>query len=98
MTRWPTCASDGLTAVPTAATMPHGSCPAIVGALGAASPPVSPPAFGRRYWCRSLPHMPDAFISMTTHLWARRRYVGEQQSHYYDTEQTKTDRAHGSSP
>src|SRR5258705_13959847 len=54
MTRWPTCASDGLTAVPTAATMPHGSCPAIVGTLGAASPPVSPPAFGRRYWCRSL--------------------------------------------
>jgi hypothetical protein len=24
--------------------------------------------------------------------------VGEQQSHYYDAEQNKTDRAHGSSP
>ena len=22
--------------------------------------------FGRRYWCRSLPHMPEAFISSTT--------------------------------
>src|ERR1700733_1282193 len=66
MTRWPTLARAGLTALPTAATMPHGSCPAIVGVLGAASPPVSPPAFGRRYWCKSLPHMPEAFISMTT--------------------------------
>ena len=47
MTRWPILArAAGLTAVPTAATMPHGSWPAIVGSLGAARPPVSPPAFG----------------------------------------------------
>ena len=24
------------------------------------------PFLGRRYWCRSLPHMPEAFMSMTT--------------------------------
>src|SRR5579862_5398917 len=29
-------------------------------------PPLAPPDFGRRYWCRSLPHMPEAFISTTT--------------------------------
>jgi hypothetical protein len=56
MTRWPTRASDALTAVPTATTMPHGSCPAIVGALGAAIPPVSPPPFGRR--CSASPALP----------------------------------------
>src|SRR6266852_1746867 len=26
----------------------------------------SPPDLGRRYWCRSLPHMPEAFIYTTT--------------------------------
>src|SRR5215472_15866443 len=30
-------------------------------------PPIdSPPDLGRRYWCRSLPHIPEAFISSTT--------------------------------
>src|SRR5437763_2955819 len=38
----------------------------MVGSLGAASPPVEPPLLGRRYWCKSLPHMPEAFISTTT--------------------------------
>src|SRR5579862_8333621 len=66
MTRWPICACAAGTPGPIAATMPQGSCPAMVGSDGAASPPVAPPAFGRRYWCRSLPHMPEAFISMTT--------------------------------
>jgi hypothetical protein len=35
MTRWPIRACAAGTPGPIAATMPHGSCPAIVGALGA---------------------------------------------------------------
>ena len=61
-------ASFAVTPGPTATTTPHGSCPAITG-LGLAGRPVAlapPLVFGRRYWCRSLPHMPEAFISTTT--------------------------------
>src|SRR5438093_1258228 len=46
--------------------MPHGSCPAMTGSVAAGSPPIAAPPFARRYWCRSLPHMPEAFISTTT--------------------------------
>jgi hypothetical protein len=38
----------------------------------ASAPIASPPDLGRRYWCRSLPHIPEAFISTTT-SWTRRR-------------------------
>ena len=68
MTRAPTFASFSETPGPTAATTPQGSWPAITG-FGFAGNPVAlapPLVFGRRYWCRSLPHMPEAFISTTT--------------------------------
>src|ERR1700733_3411227 len=68
MTRSPIRASFSDTPVPTAATTPQGSWPAITG-FGLAGNPVAlapPLVFGRRYWCRSLPHMPEAFISTTT--------------------------------
>ena len=68
MTRAPTFASLSETPGPTAATTPQGSWPAITG-FGFAGNPVAlapPLVFGRRYWCRSLPHMPEAFISTTT--------------------------------
>src|SRR5712671_4433058 len=67
MTRWPTRAIFSLTAGPIAATTPHGSCPPMTGLGLTGRPPIdSPPDLGRRYWCRSLPHMPEAFISTTT--------------------------------
>src|SRR3954451_21625813 len=66
MTRWPIWACAALTPGPIAATMPQGSCPAMVGSVGAARPPIAAPPLGRRYWCRSLPHIPEAFISTTT--------------------------------
>src|SRR6516164_8830221 len=67
MTRCPTRAIFSLTPAPIAATIPHGSCPAMTGLGLTGSPPIAaPPDFGRRYWCRSLPHMPEAFISTTT--------------------------------
>src|SRR5437667_10734734 len=67
MMRWPTCAIFSLTPAPIAATTPQGSWPPMTGFGLTGSPPIaSPPDFGRRYWCRSLPHMPDAFISTTT--------------------------------
>ena len=34
--------------------------------IGRQACPVRGWPFGRRYWCRSEPHMPDAFISTTT--------------------------------
>src|SRR6516165_4746775 len=67
MTRWPRRAILSLTPAPIAATTPHGSCPAMTGSGLTGSPPIAaPPDFDRRYWCRSLPHMPEAFISTTT--------------------------------
>src|SRR5215472_1269468 len=67
MTRWPIRAIFSLAPAPIAATTPHGSCPAITGSGLTGNPPIdSPPVFGRRYWCRSLPHIPEAFISTTT--------------------------------
>src|ERR1044071_9496487 len=39
MTRWPILACAALTPGPIAATMPQGSCPPMVGSLGAARPP-----------------------------------------------------------
>src|SRR5260370_3092630 len=67
MTRWPTRAIFSLTSGPIAATIPHGSWPPMTGFGLTGKPPIdSPPDFGRRYWCRSLPHMPEAFISTTT--------------------------------
>src|SRR5439155_13073125 len=67
MTRWPTCAIFSLTPEPIAATTPHGSCPPMTGFGLTGRPPIdSPPDLGRRYWCRSLPHIPEAFISTTT--------------------------------
>src|SRR5487761_238252 len=67
MTRWPIFACLSLTPGPIAATMPQGSWPPITGFGLTGKPPIdSPPDFGRRYWCRSLPHMPEAFISTTT--------------------------------
>src|SRR5204863_282294 len=41
MTRWPICACAALTPGPIAATMPHGSCPAITGSLAAGLPPIA---------------------------------------------------------
>src|SRR4051794_32081365 len=67
MMRWPTCAIFSLTPGPIAATTPQGSWPPMTGFGLTGSPPIaSPPDFGRRYWWRSLPHMPEAFISTTT--------------------------------
>src|SRR5271169_3761337 len=67
MTRRPMPAILSLTPAPIAATTPHGSCPAMTGSGLTGSPPIAaPPDLGRRYWCRSLPHMPEAFISTTT--------------------------------
>src|SRR6266478_3927405 len=67
MTRWPTRAIFSLTPAPIAATTPHGSWPPMTGFGLTGKPPIdSPPDLGRRYWCRSLPHMPEAFISTTT--------------------------------
>src|SRR6184192_3031917 len=65
--RSPTLASAAVTPAPTATTTPHGSCPAMVGSvLGAMPVPARGWPFGRRYWWRSDPHIPDAFISSTT--------------------------------
>src|SRR6266446_4897472 len=59
MTRWPTRAIFSLTPAPIAATTPHGSWPPMTGFGLTGKPPMdSPPDLGRRYWCRSLPHMP----------------------------------------
>src|SRR5437588_6744394 len=67
MTRWPTRAIFSLTSGPIAATIPHGSWPPMTGFGLTGRPPIdSPPDLGRRYWCRSLPHIPEAFISTTT--------------------------------
>src|SRR5579883_1094326 len=66
MTRWPIRACFSLTPAPIAATTPQGSCPAMTGSGLTGSPLIEAPPLGRRYWCRSLPHMPDAFISTTT--------------------------------
>src|SRR6516164_3188063 len=67
MTRWPTRAIFSLTPGLIAATIPQGSCPPMTGSGLTGRPPIeAPPDFGRRYWCRSLPHMPEAFISTTT--------------------------------
>src|SRR2546423_5222628 len=56
-----------LTPGPIAATTPQGSWPPITGFGLTGRPPIdSPPDLGRRYWCRSLPHIPEAFISTTT--------------------------------
>src|SRR5260370_26989429 len=67
MTRWPTRAIFSLTSGPIAATTPHGSWPPMTGFGLTGRPPIdSPPDLGRRYWCRSLPHIPEAFISTTT--------------------------------
>src|SRR6185312_3934890 len=66
MTRWPMRACFSLTPAPSAATMPHGSWPAMTGSGLTGSPPTEAPPLGRRYWWRSLPHMPEAFISTTT--------------------------------
>src|SRR6516162_772271 len=67
MTRSPMRAILSLTSAPIAAMTPQGSCPAITGSGLTGRPPIAaPPDFGRRYWCRSLPHMPEAFISTTT--------------------------------
>src|SRR5215472_8931209 len=67
MTRWPTRATLSLTPGPIAATTPHGSCPPITGFGLTGNPPIaSPPDLGRRYWWRSLPHIPEDFISTTT--------------------------------
>src|SRR5262249_57569055 len=50
-----------------AAPAPQGWGPPITGFGLTGSPPIaSPPDLGRRYWWRSLPHMPEAFISTTT--------------------------------
>src|SRR2546427_11441542 len=66
MTRWPTLASVSLTPGPTAATTPQGSWPPMTGPL----PPPRPRALAAlpaaRYGCRSLPHMPEALMAMTT--------------------------------
>ena len=52
---------------PTATTTPQGSCPAMTGSgWPACRWPARGWFFGRRYWCRSDPHMPEAFISSTT--------------------------------
>src|SRR3984893_4072148 len=65
--RSPTLASAAVTPAPTATTTPHGSCPAMTGSELAGMPvPVRGRFFGRRYWCSSDPHMPEAFISSTT--------------------------------
>src|SRR3979490_2096884 len=65
--RSPTLASASVTPPPTATTTPHGSCPAMTGSALAGMPvPALGRFFGRRYWCRSDPHMPEAFISRTT--------------------------------
>src|SRR5882757_632630 len=65
--RSPTLASAAVTLAPTATTTPQGSCPAMTGSALAGMPvPVRGRFFGRRYWCRSDPHMPEAFISSTT--------------------------------
>src|SRR5712671_6606329 len=67
MTRWPMRAIFSLTPAPIAETTPQGSWPPMTGFGLTGSPPMdSPPDFGRRYWCRSLPHIPEAFISTTT--------------------------------
>src|SRR5438132_5830138 len=67
MTRWPTRAIFSLTPGPIAATMPQGSWPPITGLGLTGRPPIdSPPDLERRYWCRSLPHIPEALISTTT--------------------------------
>src|SRR5260370_1221889 len=55
MTRWPICAWAAGMPGPIAATMPHGSCPAMVGSVATGRPPIASPPFWRRYWCRSLP-------------------------------------------
>src|SRR6185312_2836637 len=65
MTRWPMRACFSVTPAPSAATMPHGSWPAMTGSGLTGSPPTEAPPLGRRYWWRSLPHMPEAFISTT---------------------------------
>src|SRR5882757_7434352 len=65
--RSPTLASAAVTPAPTATTTPHGSCPAMTGSALAGMPvPARGRFFGRRYCCRSEPHMPEAFISSTT--------------------------------
>src|SRR5882762_6773505 len=65
--RSPTLASAAVTPAPTATTTPQGSCPAMTGSALAGMPvPARGRFFGRRYWCRSDPHMPEAFISSTT--------------------------------
>src|SRR6266850_6083886 len=65
--RSPILASASATPAPTAITTPQGSCPAMTGSGLAGMPePVRGRFFGRRYWCRSEPHMPEAFISSTT--------------------------------
>src|SRR6516164_4374401 len=67
MTRWPICACLSLTPAPIAVTMPHGSWPPMTGSGLTGNPLMAaPPDLGRRYWCRSLPHIPEAFISTTT--------------------------------
>src|SRR5918994_6027735 len=64
MTRCPT--SPGSTPDPTAATTPHGSCPAITGVPPPPSPSPAAALPAARYGCRSLPHIPDALIARTT--------------------------------
>src|SRR5712691_2828166 len=65
MARCPTWACASLTPGPTAATTPHGSCPAMTGSPRLRMPMAAVPPLAR-YVCRSLPHMPEAFISKTT--------------------------------
>ena len=53
------------TALPTAATTPQGSCPAMTGPLTLPSPKAADPP-DARYGLRSLPHMPDALMATMT--------------------------------
>src|ERR1700681_4671973 len=65
MTRAPMRAARSSTALPIAATTPHGSCPAITGPDTLPSPSEAAPPEARENF-KSLPHMPDALISTTT--------------------------------
>src|SRR5262245_25383885 len=66
MTRWPVGASASLTPAPRAATTPHGSWPATTGPPWPPRPSAAAALPTARYGCRSLPHMPEAFMATTT--------------------------------